>query len=201
MKTNIPLTIGSLLTIAFAANLLRAGAAENSGFARQEAAAGSKFKPPQELKQDDGASVGKRSMAGSGHAVEFQAPSKNSYLTAVRLFGSRYGSPAPPAENAYVWLCDSDFKLIAAFPVAYANFQRGEAQWVNLGVKPTLVPEKFIIAVGFNPTATKGVYIHYDAAGSGHSFLGLPGGERRPLENGDWLIRAVVQEPEAAASR
>ncbi len=195
MRTQLILA-ASVVSFAVFSNLPPAQAAEASGFARQEAPAGARFKPPQELKQDDGASAGKRSMAGSAHAVEFQAPSTNSYLTAIRLFGSRYGSPAPPAENAYVWLCDSDFKLIAAFPFAYANFQRGDPQWVNIAVKPTLVPEKFIIAVGFNPTATKGVYVHYDAAASGHSFNGLPGTKPRPFETGDWLIRAVVQEPE-----
>jgi len=148
-----------------------------------------------ELANDDGASAGKRSVAGSGHAVRFEAPGKEWYLTAVRVYGSRYGRPNPPAESAYIWLCDADFKLLSVFRFPYGTFQRSDPQWVTIPVKPTLVPQRFIIGVGFNPTATKGVYVHYDSAGSGKSLLGLPGRESRPFDKGDWLIRAVLQEP------
>ena len=147
-----------------------------------------------ELAHDDGISAGKRSVAGSGHAVRFEAPGNDYYLTAVRVFGSRYGQPAPPPDQAYVWLCDSDFKLLSVFPFAYATFQRGDAQWVTLPVKPTHVPQRFIICVGFNQTATKGVYVHHDSASSGDSLLGLPGRDNRAFDKGDWLIRAVVQQ-------
>lgn len=132
-------------------------------------------------------------MAGSGHAVRFDAPGKDWCLTSVRIYGSRYGEAAPPNENAFVWLCDPEFKLIAAFSFPYSRFARGEATWVTIPIKPTSVPEKFIICVGFNPTATKGVYVHYDSAASGHSLTGLPGREGQPFNKGDWLIRAVVQ--------
>ena len=114
----------------------------------------------------------------------------------MRVFGSRYGQPAPPAENAYVWLCDADFKLLSVFRFPYGSFQRGVEQWVTIPVKPTLVPERFIVCVGFNPTATKGVYVHHDSAGGGQSLLGLPGRDSRPFEKGDWLIRAVLQRPQ-----
>ncbi len=147
-----------------------------------------------ELAHDDGASAGKRSVAGSGHGVRFEAPGKNFYLTAVRVFGSRYGQPAPPPDKAYVWLCDSDFKLLSVFPFPYGTFQRGDPQWVTISVKPTRVPQRFIVCVGFNPTATKGVYVHHDSGGSGNSLLGLPGRDSQAFEKGDWLIRAVVQQ-------
>ena len=150
--------------------------------------------PPQELAKDDGVSAGIRSMAGSGHAVRFNAPGKESYLTAVRIYGSRYGQPQPPRENASIWLCDSEFKKIAEFPVPYAYFTRGDPKWVTTPVKPTLVPQEFVVCVGFNPTATKGVYVHHDSSGNGSSFIALPGGKGQPFNKGDWLIRALVQE-------
>ena len=150
--------------------------------------------PPQELAKDDGTSAGKMSMAGSGHAVRFHAPGKDSYLTAVRIYGSRYGQPQPPRENASIWLCDTTFKKIAEFPVPYAYFVRGDPKWVTIPIKPTLVPPEFVVCVGFNPTATKGVYVHHDGSGSGNSFTALPGTNGQPFGKGDWLIRALVQE-------
>lgn len=150
--------------------------------------------PPKELAKDDGIPAGKRSVAGSGHAVRFTAPAKDSYLTAVRIFGSRYGQPQPPRENAFVWLCDAGFKKIAEFPFPYAVFERGEPKWVTIPVKPARVPPEFVVCVGFNPTGTKGVFVHHDSGGSGNSFLALPGGKGQPFAQGDWLIRAVVQD-------
>jgi RNA polymerase sigma-70 factor (ECF subfamily) len=61
-------------------------------------------------------------------------------------------------------------------------------------VDPTWVPARFIVCVGFNPTATKGVYVHHDGATDGGSFVGLPGREGKPFDKGDWLIRAVLRQ-------
>ena len=169
-------------------------ASAKSGFAAQGKDAGQIKGPRKELAKDDGVSAGKLSSAGSGHAVRFDAPGKECYLTAVRIFGSRYGQPQPPRENASIWLCDAEFKKIAEFPCPYYLFQRGDPKWVTIPVKPTQVPAEFIICVGFNPTGTKGVFVHHDAAGSGSSYLGLPGSKGRPFGKGDWLIRATVQE-------
>lgn len=169
-------------------------ASAKSGFAVQTKASVQLKTPPRELANDDGVPAGKRSMAGSGHTVQFEAGGGSLYLTGVRVFGSRYGQPTAPRENAFVWLCDSEFKLIAAFPFPYASFKRGEDQWVTVPVKPTRVPSKFIICVGFNPTATKGVYVYHDGAGGGNSFAALPGRKGAPFAKGDWLVRAVVQE-------
>ena len=41
---------------------------------------------------------------------------------------------------------------------------------------------------------TKGVYVYHDESGSGNSFQGLPGGDIDLFADGDWLIRAVVQQ-------
>ncbi len=169
-------------------------ASPRSGFAAQTKTAAQLKMPAKELAKDNGVSAGMESVAGSGHVVRFEAPGKDYYLTAVRLFGSRYGYPQPPRENASVWLCDTSYKKIAEFPAPYSHFARGDAKWVTIPVRPTRVPQEFIVCVGFNPTATKGVYVHHDSGGSGSSFLALPGGKGQPFDKGDWLIRAVVQE-------
>jgi hypothetical protein len=149
---------------------------------------------PKELSRDDGASAGKRSAAGSAHVVRFDAPGDDWYLTGVRVFGSRYGQPGTAADQVKVGLCDKDFKLIATFAFPYASFEPGEPKWVELPVKPTRVPERFTVSVGFNPTATRGVFVHHDREASGDSLLGLPGHEGKAFEKGDWLVRAVVRQ-------
>ena len=146
---------------------------------------------PRELANDDGKAAGRSSLAGSGHAVRFDAPSDACYLTAVRLYGSRYGGK----EGEFrVWLCDSEFRSITAFAFPYAEFAPGKPKWVELPVMPTLVPQQFIICVGFSPTAQHGVFLSRDKARSGSSFTGLPGEKPRPFDGGDWLMRAVVRE-------
>jgi RNA polymerase sigma-70 factor (ECF subfamily) len=152
----------------------------------------------QELAHDDGKMAGKSSIAGGGHAVKFEAPGEGWTVTAIKLHGSRYGYPQPPKEDFHVYLCDDQFQTIAEFPFPYSKYGRGNPKWVTLKVKPTEVPKSFIVAVGFNPEQTKGVYVSRDAEGSGNSLVGLPGGdEPRPFERGDWLIRAVVEPPKS----
>ncbi len=145
-----------------------------------------------ELALDDGEPAGTQSIAGSGHAVRFRVASDSQYLTSVRIHGRRYGSPRPPKEDFHVWLCDKDFNEIADFPFPYSKFPRGPAEWVSLGVKPTQVPREFIVCVGFNPTATKGVFVSRDDQSSGSSLTGVPGRPARVYDQGDWLIRATL---------
>jgi len=147
-----------------------------------------------ELAHDDGRVAGRSSLAGGGHAVRFEVPGDNWYLTEVKIHGARYGYPAPPQEDFSVWLCDGDFKSIAKFSYPYAKFRTGSPRWVSLRMKPTRVPKSFIICVGFNPTATKGVFVSRDAEGSGNSLTGLPGQKGHPADGGDWLIRATVSQ-------
>ena len=144
-----------------------------------------------ELAHDDGKSAGKSSVAGGGHAVAFEAPGDNFTLTAVKIYGSRYGAPQPPADDFNVWLCDADGKTIKEFTFPYKVFLRGDPRWVTLKTEPTVVPKQFIVCVGFNPTATKGVFVHFDAAHDGDSRSGLPGGLGDAFGKGDWMIRAV----------
>jgi len=168
-----------------------------SGFAARTLERAELSGQPLGLEQDDGKPAGKRSIAGSGHAVRFQVTGETWYLTAVRIYGSRYGRPAPPKEDFHVWLCDANFKVIADFPFPYAKFTRGAPRWVALSVTPTNVPAKFVVCVGFNPTATKGVYVHHDKEGSGNSLTGLPGGQGRTFSQGDWLIRVDLDQPKS----
>jgi RNA polymerase sigma-70 factor (ECF subfamily) len=65
---------------------------------------------------------------------------------------------------------------------------------VPLPVTPTLVPAKFIVCVGFNPTATKGVFVHRDKEADGNSLVGLPGGKAEPFAKGDWMIRVQIDQ-------
>ncbi|MDP6721196.1 MAG: M56 family metallopeptidase, partial [Pirellulaceae bacterium] len=57
---------------------------------------------------------GKRSIAGSGHAVAFQRPAATKYLMSVEIFASRYGTPDPPDEDFHIYLLDEKQKLFRA---------------------------------------------------------------------------------------
>jgi RNA polymerase sigma-70 factor (ECF subfamily) len=156
-----------------------------------------------ELSYDDGKMVGKKSIAGGGHAVRFEAPGEGWTLTAVRVHGARYGTRRAPREDFAVFLCDEKFHKIEEFLFPYSKFERGDSKWVTLEVKPTKLPKTFILGVDFDPTQTKGVYISHDREGSGRSFVGLPDEESRPFPQGDWLIRARIEpaKEKGAASR
>lgn len=150
-----------------------------------------------EVSHDDGKMADKRSIAGGGHGVTFEAPDDSWQVTAVRLHGSRYGYPQPPREDFHVYVCDADAKVLADHRIPYATFRRGEPDWVTMKIPPTNVPQKFIICVGFDPTQTKGVFVSYDAQGTGNSLVGLPE-QVRPFADGDWLIRATLEPAKAA---
>jgi RNA polymerase sigma-70 factor (ECF subfamily) len=170
-----------------------------SGFAAQTTKASELSGKPREMVHDDDRSAGQKSIAGSGHAVRFDAGGDGWYLTSVRLFGARYGAPKAPPESFKVTLCDEKFQRVAEFQFPFGTFDRGDAKWVSLPLaQPTRVPAKFIVAVEFNPTATRGVYVHHDAEGSGESLTGLPGGKPESFKRGDWLMRAVLDQPKAA---
>ena len=144
------------------------------------------------MAHDDGTGAGKRSIAGAGHAVKFDAPGDGSYLKAVRVYGSRYGAAEAPEEKFTVFLLDDQYRRIAEFPFAYAKFDRGDSEWVELELLPTLVPEKFVVGLDFQPIARRGVFVHHDAESGGTSLTGVPGREFQKFAKGDWLIRANV---------
>jgi hypothetical protein len=166
----------------------------SSTFTARTAAAHELAGEARELSHDDGTMAGKKSMAGTGHAVRFASPGAGHHLTAVKLHGSRYGTPQAPDEKFTVTLCDEKFQKIAEFKFPYATFERGEPKWVTLDVKPTAVPATFYVCVAFNPTARKGVYVSHDAGVSGTSYTGLPGGRASAFGSGDWMIRVTVDQ-------
>jgi RNA polymerase sigma-70 factor (ECF subfamily) len=153
---------------------------------------------PSELALDDGKGVGKRSIAGSGHAVRFETAGDSPFLTRIRIHGSRYGTPQPPKVQFQVWLCDADFNAIKDFKFPYSTFKRGDPEWVNLDIPPSSVPSTFIVCVGFNPAASKGVYVFHDAEASGGSLTGMPGRDATEFDKGDWLIRVGVDQLKSA---
>ncbi len=146
---------------------------------------------PEELANDDGKSAGKKSFP-RGHAMAFEAPEGEWYLTTVRIHGSRYGHPAPPKEDFHITLCDEKFNEIADFTFPYKQFQRGPQKWVKLRTKPTKVPAKFVICANFNAERTKGVYVSYDA--EGQSLVGKPGQPAGLFTGGDWMIRVKLDQ-------
>ena len=82
--------------------------------------------------------------------------------------------------------------MIKDFAFPYKLFLRGDPRWVTLKCEPTPVPKEFIVAASFNPSRTKGVYVHYDAAADGDSRAGIPPDLNDAFGKGDWMIRAVV---------
>lgn len=147
---------------------------------------------PEILENDDGKSTGKKSIAGSGHAVFFETKQK-SELVAVMLYGSRYGYDRAPKEKFHIWLCDVNQEVIKDFQLPYGTFKKGNPKWVKMRVQKTELPEQFYICAGFNAEQTKGVYVHYDGEASGNSYKGLPGQGFEEFDGGDWMIRAVVR--------
>jgi len=149
---------------------------------------------PSERAYDDGKSAGKSSIAGGAHAVKFEGEKDCQVLT-VRIYGSRYGTPQPPQEKFKIVLADADNQTIEEMEFPYSVFKRGEPAWYTVKLpKPVDVPATFYVVVDFNPEQTKGVYVHYDAEASGHSFTGSTTDNVKPesFDKGDWMIRAMV---------
>jgi len=146
------------------------------------------------LSHVDDSAEGKRSLAGSGHAVEFECPAGARWVEAVQIFGARYGSPQPPKEDFHVTVLDANRKVLADVPFPYAKVERGTMKWHALETPSVEVTPRFIIAVAFNPEQTKGVYLGYDEkVKESHSLVGLPDqGFQEVAEKQDWMIRVVV---------
>jgi hypothetical protein len=148
-----------------------------------------------ELAHDNGSMANKSSIAGGGHAVKYKVDGDSCYVTSVSLHGSRYGMPQPPKEDFKVWICDAQFKPIATFNFPYSSFTRADPVWKSFRIRPTRVPENFIVCFGFNPQATKGVYVSYDSQTSETSMIGVPEqGEAKPFAKGNWLIRCKIEK-------
>ncbi len=165
-----------------------------SEFTSQTVSAGQLIGQPRELTHDDGRQAKKKSIAGGGHAVKFASPGDSSwYVTSVKIFGGRYGRSSS-RDRFQVWICDENFRSIAGHKFSYAKISYGSPRWNTLKLKPTRVTSEFIVCVGFNPSATKGVFVGYDAKSSGYSLGGLPGRTPKEFGAGDWMIRVTVDQ-------
>jgi hypothetical protein len=140
------------------------------------------------------ASPDKRSLGGSGHAVAFQRPEGAKQLVGVQIYASRYGLPEPPQEDFQVYLLDQDQKVLKEFGVAYGKVERGPQRWYSFDLPPTDVPEKFFVALSFNPHQTKGVFLGLDKqVKESHSHIGLPSSGFKPVEERfDWMVRVCL---------
>lgn len=148
------------------------------------------------LKYDDGSQEDKRSMTGSGHAVRFECPDgKKWYVTGIRVHSSRYGTAQAPNEDFQIVIASDDLSRRAKINKPYSLFEPGKEKWVRVNFDPVEVQGVFHVAVFFNPTRSKGVYVGIDSdAKPTHSSILLaddPGSKQSDLE-GEWMIRAYV---------
>ena len=58
---------------------------------------------------------------------------------------ARYGTPQPPKEDFEIFVCDADNNLITSYKFPYSKFARGNAKWVKFSVRPTAVPQQFLV--------------------------------------------------------
>lgn len=148
------------------------------------------------LKYHDGKSEGRRSIGGSGQLIEFTVPDGYPNLTAISIFGARYGTPQPPVEDFTITILDEDrANTLYTETAPYKLFARGQEQWVTIRLKnPLPVSGKFWVCVDFKAEQTKGIYVGYDTSTGGqHSMVGLPGVEANAVDfKADWMIQATV---------
>jgi hypothetical protein len=167
-----------------------------STFKAETIAASQLSDPPLLLKLDDGASDGRQSIGGSGHARSFQAPAGGPwYITAVWVQAARYGGLKPLSDTFDLALCDKDMAIIALWRKPYGLFGSGELKWERVPVPPTRAPDQFNICMDFKSTASKGVYLAYDSSTHGQSVATIPGKKGRPFDKGDWMIRVELSQP------
>ncbi len=138
--------------------------------------------------------AGSKSLAGSGHAVQFTRPDTAEYLCAIEIFAARYGLPTAPEEDFHVYVLDENQKVIQAYPFPYSTIERGELEWYTLRLPAVKVPKEFYVALSFNPHQTKGVYVGFDhAIGATHSFTGRPTQELQPTADDlEWMVQVVL---------
>ena len=148
--------------------------------------------PLQELMWDDGTTDGKKSMAGSGHAVKFQCSPGYKKLTEVSIYGMRYGQPADSMQYS-IYVLDGAMNEIARFQGNYQDFPYATGGWWRYKIDPPVkVPSEFWVCYAFNPHMYYGVYVFYDNSSSGNSRSGTPGNfYEDPGYN--WMIRCKVR--------
>lgn len=141
-------------------------------------------------------SQGMRSLGASGHAVTFMRADKDSWLEAVTIYAARYGTAAPPPDNFFLYILNSEKQVIADVKFPYALIERGDMKWYTLRTPSIEVPNEFMVALSFNPHRTRGIYLGFDkAAAQSHSQVGLPESGFEPVkEREEWMVRVHLAE-------
>ncbi len=149
------------------------------------------------LSHVDDSAEAKQSLGGSGHAVRFSTDGNDGRLCAVEIYGSRYGRARASGEFSLVVL-DADMNPLSTMQFPYGVFDRGDEEWRTLSFAPLDVPEQFYVAVDFNPTRTKGIYVGKDTdVDESHSFIGTAAKGFEAVDDSfDWMIRAHLQPAE-----
>lgn len=153
------------------------------------------------LHRDNGVETGFESISASGHAVQFTRPAQARYVEAVQIYASRYGTPEPPQEDFHLYILNEQQQVLADVPFPYSLIERGDKQWYTLRTPSIEVPEKFIVALNFNPHRTKGIYLAHTStnAAACYSLTGLPGEGFEPWKPVEWMVRAsLTAEPTKA---
>lgn len=157
------------------------------------------------LKYDDGTQETKKSMSGSGHAVRFECPDDEQwYLKSLAVHGSRYGSPKAPRDKFSILVASEDLKQFLKAEKPYSLFERGQEKWVKFDIVPVKVPKTFQVALYFNPTRTKGVYVGIDENSTPtHSMTVVADdlSKNKSGMRGDWMIQAFVTKVPQRRSR
>ncbi|MFH2002559.1 MAG: hypothetical protein ABIK28_23000 [Planctomycetota bacterium] len=158
-----------------------------------------------EQSYDDGEMDSKKSMGGSGHAVEFSAPPGEWYVSHISLHGSLYGGNYNPAQTYFnLFICDKKMRVLSRSAHPYSIFPFGnQPQWVAVEVEPFCVKGKFYVLACFNPAATKGVYLSIDeSVKKSHSLVAMPdkpGGKLGSKQ--EWMIRVSLMKKGEAGGK
>ena len=169
--------------------------ADNSKFQRVKLSNSKTSKVIETLQVDDGAKVDRKSIGGACEVVKFDTGGDKVTLKQVKFYGSRYGMAAAPNADFYIYVCNEKFEKVQTTTCSYKMFRvRGDASWWTCDIEPIEVSGVFYICINFEAEQRKGVFVYYDRDNSGSSFVGMPGGELKESEKGDWMIRAVVEK-------
>jgi hypothetical protein len=146
-----------------------------------------------EIPPDRGAESNRMSIGGGGEGRLFSLPDASDwYITAVWVYGSRYGADEPPDMDFDIALSDGDDRMISLWKGRYASFKAGADAWTRVAVPATHLPPSFYVTLNFHATASNGVYVAYDAATKGGSIDSVPGKAKHAFPNGDWMIRVEM---------
>jgi len=143
----------------------------------------------------DDTTEGKRSLGASGHAIQFKRPEGLRFIEAVQIAASRYGYPEPPDEDFHLYLLNDKFQVLADLRYSYAMVERtSDLRWYTLRTPSVEVPNKFYVALNFNPHQTKGIYLGFDRnVEESHSYSGLPdSGYEKVRDTYDWMVRVYM---------